>query len=218
MIKAVIFDMDGLMIESENLQSEAFGIIIKKYEINPIKQANGLIQTPGLSERANWEILKKKHNLKEDTDILIKKRNPIYLDILKKNIVSKPGLIKLIKLLKNEQVLLAVASSSGIEHIESVLGKLVITKEFNAVVSGQFIKNSKPAPDIFLEAAKQLGVKTNECLVLEDAESGVEAGHRAGMEVIAVPNKYTKDNDFSKADLTVKSLESIDLSIINMLK
>ncbi|MFA6533148.1 MAG: HAD family phosphatase [Patescibacteria group bacterium] len=218
MIKAVIFDMDGLMIESENLQSEAFGIIIKKYEINPIKQANGLIQTPGLSERANWEILKKKHNLKEDTDILIKKRNPIYLDILKKNIVSKPGLIKLIKLLRNEQILLAVASSSGIEHIESVLGKLVITKEFNAVVSGQFIKNSKPAPDIFLEAAKQLGVKTNECLVLEDAESGVEAGHRAGMEVIAVPNKYTKDNDFSKADLTVKSLESIDLSIINMLK
>lgn len=215
MIKAVIFDMDGLMIESENLQSQAFGIIIKQYEIDPIKQVNGLIQTPGLSERANWEILKKKHNLKEDTDILIKKRNPIYLDILKKNIVSKPSLIELIKLLKNEQILLAVASSSGIEHIESVLGKLKITKEFNVVVSGQFIKNSKPAPDIFLEAAKQLGVKPSECLVLEDAESGVEAGSRAGMKVIAVPNKYTKDHNLSRANLIVNSLNNINWNIIS---
>lgn len=215
MIKAVIFDMDGLMIDSEDLQSRAFEIVVKQYKIKPILLSNELIQEAGVNEKSNWEMIKKKHNLVEKTEVLIKKRNPVILDLMKKFVVPKTGLINLINLLKENKIVLAVASSTGIEHIKAVLNKLMIINEFKVIVSGQFVKNSKPAPDIFLEAAKQLGVKPNKCLVLEDAESGVEAGYSAGMKVIAVPNKFTKNHNLSKANLIVNSLNDIDWNIIS---
>jgi HAD superfamily hydrolase (TIGR01509 family) len=218
MIKAVIFDMDGLMIDSENLQSRAFRTVLEQYNIQPIPLSNGLIQAAGVNEKSNWELIKKRHNLIELTDVLIKKRNPVILDLMKKFVEPKLGLIKLINLLKEKGLILAVASSTGLGHIKLVLKKLNIEKKFNAVISGQFVKNSKPHPDIYLEVAKKINIKPSECLVLEDSESGVEAGYRAGMKVIAVPNKFTKNHDFSKADLIVKSLKYVNLSMINMLE
>ena len=147
----------------------------------------------------------------------MQKRSRVYLNLLKQNLHPQKGFISLLNLLKNHKVKLAVASSSVMEHIETVLSTLKVKDYFDVIVSGQFVARGKPFPDINLEAAKKLGIKPEYCLVLDDAQSGVESAKNANMKVIAVPNKFTKEHDFSKADLILNSLEEVNWKIISSL-
>lgn len=214
MIKAVLFDMDGLMINTEPLQSQAYEVVLRQYGKDPKFYSTGVIQKVGVREKDNWELIKTAHGLEEDTTVLMTKRGKVYLEILRKNLVPQPGLLHVLKLFKSLNLPMAVASSSVVDHIELVLEGLGVREYFSAVVSGQSVAHGKPAPDIFLEAAKQLGVNPKDCLVLEDAQTGVEAGEAAGATVIAVPNEFTADQDLSSADKIVASLADIDLKMI----
>jgi len=98
------------------------------------------------------------------------------------------------------------------EDINVIFPKLNILSYFDVFVTCEDVVNGKPAPDVYLEVAKRLKLKPLECLALEDSESGVAAGKSADMKVIAIPNKYTKNHNFSKADLIVKSLDDIKVS------
>lgn len=93
-----------------------------------------------------------------------------------------------------------------------------LKKYFDIRVNGNDVKKSKPNPDLYLLAAEKLGVKPKECVVIEDSVTGIHAAKNAGMFCIAVPNKYIKNGDFSKADIIVKSLKEIDLDLINSLQ
>jgi beta-phosphoglucomutase family hydrolase len=209
MIKAALFDMDGLMINTEPLQSQAYEAVLRDYGKTPIFNSEGVIQAVGVREKDNWELIKKSHGLDEETEGLIQKRASVYMDILKKNITAQPGLIDLLKLLKQHGIRMAVASSSTLEQINVVLNGLNIASYFDAVVSAHTIAHGKPAPDIFLLAAKRVGVDPRDCVVFEDAQSGVEAGKAAGAMVIAVPNAFTKSHDYLKADMTIGSLTEV---------
>lgn len=170
-----------------------------------------------MREKDNWELIKKTHDLDQDTDALIQQRTGVYMDILKQNLVPQPGLTDLLKLLERHGIKMAVASSSTPEQIEIVLEGLQVANFFDVVVSAHTIAHGKPAPDIFLLAAKQLGVDAKDCVVFEDAQSGVEAGRAAGAKVVAVPNAFTKSHDHSKADIVVRSLEDIDWEMLSSL-
>ena len=128
-----------------------------------------------------------------------------------------PGAHKLIKELKEAGVKIAIASSSIPKDIERVLKQLELFDEFDVIVSGTEVARSKPAPDVFLEAARQLAMEPSSCVVLEDAEAGVKAGNAAGMKVVAVPNQFTAHNDFSLADKVIKSLEELSSSDLQRL-
>lgn len=217
MIKAALFDMDGLMINTEPLQSKAYEAVLVSHGKRPQFNAEGVVQAVGVREKDNWELIKKSHDLDHDTEALVEQRTGIYMGILKQNLVPQPGLIDLLGLLKRHGIKMAVASSSTPEHIEIVLAGLQVANFFDAVVSAHTIAHGKPAPDIFLLAAKQLGVDAKDCVVFEDAQSGVEAGRAAGSKVIAVPNAFTKSHDHSKADIVVRSLEDIDWKMLGSL-
>lgn len=214
MIKAVIFDMDGLMIDSEPLQSKAYELLLNLYGKKPLFNSNGLVQIVGSGH--NSAMLKKKYNLGDEENVIRQKRQKLYQKVLKSEVIKPmPGLNYLLKFLKQNNFKIAVATSSFLEDINVIFSKLNIFPYFNVLVTCEDVTNGKPAPDIYLEAAKRLNIKSTECLVLEDSESGVTAGKSAGMKVIAVPNKFTKDHDFSKADLIVNSLNNIDWKIIS---
>jgi len=206
MIKAVIFDMDGLMIDSEKIQSKAFETLISIYKKKPILNTLGIIQTIGMTSKENWKRLKIKHNIDENLEKLINERRIIYEKLLSSNIKPMPGLIKLLKLLQNHNLKMAIASSSNLNIINLVLSNLQIKKYFQVITSGDEVKRSKPHPEIFLKTAKKINIDPKDCLVLEDSQLGVEAAIKAGMKVIAVPNKYTIKHNFSGADLIVNSL------------
>lgn len=206
---AVIFDMDGLMIESEHRQSESLEHVLKHHGVEPEYNDSGLIQVVGITARDNLERLKREHAIETPLDELVEMKNLIYTRILDEGVEPQPGLVDLIAELKNNGAKIAVASGSNIPDIQKVLRHLELTDVFDAVVSGTEVEHGKPAPDIFIKVAELLGVSVSKCVVLEDAETGVKGGKAAGMKVVAVPSRYSKDNDFSEADLVVSTLEDL---------
>lgn len=186
-IKAVLFDMDGLMIDSEPLHLQAFNNVLEKYGKH-------------LTEEENTKRYVGFSKTREDKTVTKKLRN---------NVVALPGLMELLTDLKKDGYKIAIASSSRLETIKIVIGGLKISSLIGIVASTDEVEHGKPAPDVYLLAAKKLGMNPLECLVLEDAPRGVEAGKSAGMKVFAIPSSYTKGQDFSKADKVLTSLSEV---------
>jgi HAD superfamily hydrolase (TIGR01509 family) len=217
MIKAVIFDMDGLMIDSEIIHSKSYETVLKEYGVIPNYKKSGIVHTTGIGALDNWKQLIKQYTLNEKIDILIDKKRTVHQKLLKENLIPMSGLIPLLKLLKNNKFKIAIGSSANRDNINILTEAFNITHYFDAIVSGQSVTRRKPNPDIFLKAEEELKVSPNNCLVLEDAENGVVAAYAAGMKIIAVPNNYTKYEDFSKANNVVNSLKSVTMDLINSL-
>jgi HAD superfamily hydrolase (TIGR01509 family) len=206
MFKAIIFDMDGLMVDTEALQSEAFGTTLRHFGVEPVLNAQGIVQTVGVSD--NYARLQKQYGLANLDEFIAHKRR-IYVEALVRNVTAMPGLHALLQDLTPQSIKKAIASSSAQAHIELIVKKLDIAHHFDAIISGEHIPHSKPAPDIFIEAARRLAVKPADCIVLEDALPGVTAAKAAGMLAVAVPNRFTSHQDFSTADLVVPSLKQL---------
>lgn len=209
--------MDGLMIDSEPIQSKSFEYVLKHHGKKPKFNKDGVIQMVGISSKANWLALKKKHQLKPSVGELLRHKEEIYRELLRRDIRAQKGLVKLLRRLKSKGYKLAIASSSELEYIKMVVKELKVQAFFEHLISGAGLKRGKPFPDIFLKTAKNLRVKPQNCLVLEDSESGVKAAHAAGMRVVAVPNKFTRSHDFDKAHARVRSLDAITLEFIGKL-
>jgi HAD superfamily hydrolase (TIGR01509 family) len=215
--KAIIFDHDGVMVDTEPLHSRAWTQVLETYGIKPNLHENGLVHQVGITINANWEILKSVYKLTEDTELLEAQRGQLYLAQLKRS-KPMPGLEKLLRELRGEKqngnLKIAIGSSSNREYIQIALNTFGFTDDFDLIVSGQEVAHGKPAPDIYLKAARNLGISPENCLVMEDTSAGVTAAKSAGIKVIAIPNAYTRGHDFSNADKVVNSLEQVDLEFI----
>lgn len=216
-IKAVIFDMDGVIIDSEPLHSLSWEILLNEYKIKPILNNQGLIHDVGPVGDDTYRVIMEKHHLKEDLEIIKIKRRKIFEDLIKTKAAPMPGFLNLIKKLKKEKIKIAVASNRILEHLYLMLNKLQVKDFFEVVVGRSSNRKPKPSPDIFLETAKELKVKPSGCIVLEDSETGVIAAEKAEMKVIAVPTKLTKHHDFSKADKIINSLNDITIKFLQSL-
>jgi HAD superfamily hydrolase (TIGR01509 family) len=154
------------------------------------------------------------HNLNLDISEVRKLKAESYDYLVRTNVQPMPGALALLNLLKDRKTL-ALASSSYRASVSVVIQTLKITEFFSCIAGNQDAPRLKPFPDLFLFVASQLNKKPAACLVIEDAEKGVKAARAAGMKCIAVPNQYTKDNDFSQADKVVNSLEEITLEMLD---
>ena len=216
-IKAVIFDMDGLMIDSEGKQSLAIEQLLREHGVEPVLTAQGIVHIAGMRVADNLRRLKDRHQIPVSLDTLHARKDELYRQMLAQNVDVAPGLRQLLNDLGKAPAKKALASGSSKPDIEIVLRHLKLEDYFGAVVSGYEVPRGKPAPDIFLEAARRLKVDPARCVVLEDSGTGVQAAKAAGMRVIAVPNRYTQDHDFDAADLVVGSLEELGWKVIKAL-
>jgi HAD superfamily hydrolase (TIGR01509 family) len=126
-----------------------------------------------------------------------------------------PGLYETIDAARAAGLKIALGSSSVLDDIEIILSALRLTGAFDAIVAGDQVAHGKPAPDIFLEAARRLEVEPARCLVLEDTAHGVIAAKAAGMLCVAVPGHFTQHQDFSNADMVLPGLKALDLGAID---
>lgn len=208
MIKAVIFDMDGLMVDTEPLYSKAMSEVAAKrgkcFTLEIKQKLMGRLAIDSLT------IFREQLGLNESPQELLAEREEIYGKLLSQNVSPMPGLFKLLELLNKLKIRKAIASSSKRKWIDLIINKLGIIEQFEIIVSGEEIKQGKPHPEIYLLVAQKLNLNPEECLVLEDAISGVSAAKSAKMKCIAVPNQFTQGVDFSLTDLVVNSLEEID--------
>jgi beta-phosphoglucomutase len=210
MITTVIFDLDGLLADTEPLhcrayqdalQSEGASLTKADYIEHWVRSGKGI---------ADWVAL---HGLNVDPLALRVKKSARYLELLASSLRPMDGALELLKVLYGNKTL-ALASSSYQDAVDGVLEGLDIAHYFKAIVTGLDVPRVKPAPDIFLTAARRVGAVPSECVVIEDAEKGVLAAYQAGMSCIAVPNAHTRHHDFSKASRICSSLNEITLQSI----
>jgi beta-phosphoglucomutase-like phosphatase (HAD superfamily) len=152
MRKAIIFDLDGVIIDSEKLHSRAFLPVAKEYGFRLKKLDTGIYHIAGIPEKQNWKILKKNYGIKEKTEVLMRKRSEEYLKLVRTKGVPRPGLMKLLDSLKGYP--LAIASASIRRHVDAVVDHFRIRNRFRSILSGEHMKRTKPFPDIYLKTAK----------------------------------------------------------------
>lgn len=166
-----------------------------------------------------WEKIKKNHNLYDGVEELVKRDRRKYLQFLSDNVDIEPieGIVDLIKDLYKNGVKLAVASSSPIDIIELVVKRFNIREYFSYIVTGDYVANSKPDPDIFLYAAEKIKIVPDECLVVEDSYNGIMAAKRAGMKSVGYRNMNSGNQDLSQATFIIDSFNNISYDKIKNL-
>jgi HAD superfamily hydrolase (TIGR01509 family) len=209
MIKAFIFDLDGVIIDSEPLHYEADRIVFREYGV---ELADGELDVyVGIDARRMVTELRDKYRIKTSLDDLLTKLQCVKLDLLKTwKFDAIDGIKDLISDLINNNIAIALASSSPMKFIQLAIEKIGISEYFDIIVSGEHVDKSKPEPDIFLRAASLLKVKPSDCLVLEDSVNGVIAAKKAGMKCIAFLNPNSGNQDLSKADKVVTTLKRLE--------
>lgn len=205
-IKAVIFDLDGIIIDSEPWQRKAFDKTIKPFNIKFTKKE--FLKLVGIKTIDNFKTIVKKYKLNISAEKLTEIKGQIYTKILTQSIKPRKGLLKILAYLEPKYII-AVASNSTKHDVLLPLNLLKITKQFKLIKTGDDVKKGKPSPEIFLKTAKKLKVKPEECAAIEDSMSGINAAKKAGMLAIAVPTEYTKMHEFNKADYILKNLKGI---------
>lgn len=213
MIKGVIYDMDGLMVNSEPLHAEAWDILLKTYghKFSDLKNLRPSFIGMRIVDIAK-EIIKHL-NLEVELNIFYRKRIEIFLKLVRERLQIMPGLLESLTLFKKNNFTIALASSGTKEYIDLVLDKFRIRNYFDVIVSGDDVKIGKPHPETYLLTCKKLKLKSEECLVLEDATKGVESAKEAGCKCIGIINRNV-NQDYSKADTVLSSLKELNLDVI----
>lgn len=185
--KAVIFDMDGVIVDSEPRHERAFVEVVRElgYDNLGLKFADYI----GRSDKELWIDFVAKHQPKQSLDELLAMKRSRVIEIIRREQPLFDGLVPLVRKLA-ECYRLAVASGSERMVIEEVLNLESLHRFFPVVVSGSEVRRGKPAPDIFLRTAELLGVLPKDCCVIEDSKPGVAAAQAAGMQVIAITNTH----------------------------
>jgi len=207
--------MDGVVVNTGLIHNLAEQKILKDIGINitleEIRKYAGIAATVWFKE------VLKKHNKVADVEELSKKKFKIVYEMLEKEIPIIPGVMKLINSLKKNKIKIALASGSPKDFVNYIVSKSSLNKKFDVVIGLGDYSNSKPDPEIFLLASKEINIKPKDCVVIEDANHGVLAAKKAGMKCIGFVNENSGNQNLSKADLIVDNLEEITIDTIKNL-
>lgn len=203
-IKGVVFDFDGVLADTEKLQYEKWNLVLKKFGIKISKEEYIKHYCGKSSKNEIPRLLKERYNIPIDEED-IAKRAQEHLKILFKNKAKiMPYALKAIKTI-SKKYKIAIASGENDEQLEMKLRSVKLEKLFPPEVRSTEEKagRGKPFPDMYIFATKLIGLSPLECVAFEDTEKGIKAAKSAGLFVIALPNDFTKNQDFSEADRVV---------------
>jgi len=213
MIKGVLFDMDGVLLESEEYINKAGVLLFKEkgVEVNP----EDFLQFTGMGENKYLGGVAEKYNIPFDVDRDKARAYEIYAELVHGKIKPLPGVMEFIEKCKSKGLKMAVATSADRVKMEINLREINLPETiFDATVNGLEIEKLKPEPDIFLLAAKRIGINPSSCLVVEDAISGVKAAKAAGSKVLALKTTFSED-DLYEAEWIASNLKNTPDAALN---
>lgn len=208
-IQAVIFDMDGVLIDSEPIYFEIerssfahFGAVMTEEEHHTYV---------GVTLESMWQQVLDKHQLTATLEEVFAyhQHNVMQTMLAHPNLTAMPSVERWLSWLHEQHIPIAVASSSPRALIDLIMDKTGLGRYFEVRMTGEEVKNGKPAPDIFLTTAEMVGASPSNCLVIEDSRNGVQAAKSAGMRCIGYHNPGSGNQDLSKADLQISSYDEL---------
>jgi len=213
MIRGVIFDMDGLLVDTETLHCQGYIDVLANYNYTLTPKEFFDYWTRGGGDIVDFV---ENRGIDADPEQIRQEKIDIYLSRLEKELRIYEGADEVVASLA-ERYPLAVVTNSFRTHANQALEIVDLRKYFKIVLGREDVHPPKPAPDGFLWAANIFVIPPENMVVIEDAEKGIRAAHAAGMKSIAVPSEYTKDNDFSLATVIVDSIKRVDYLLLDSL-
>ena len=207
--RAVIFDMDGVLIDSEPLHLEALNQVLAPLGHQATAAENE--QFWGMTSQECWQVLTDRYALTGNLADYLSQYDECLLRILQRPVVPMPGARDVLARLRQNGVRVALASASKKVWVDATLSALRLREFFEVVVCGDEVEHGKPSPDVFLLAATRLGVPPERCVVIEDAPNGILAAKRAGMTAILLRTPATQHVHADDADDVIDSLADFDL-------
>lgn len=208
----VIFDLDGLMADTEPLHRRAFNMVLAACRAGYEYSADEYGRTfTGRVILENAEHIRERFGLAQNAQEIADGHRALYNILIAdaENIQAMPGLTGLLAYLAQVNIRTAIASSARPEQIHTVLRGLNLNHQFEHITGNDGTLKPKPAPDVYLRAVAHLDANPAETIALEDSPSGVRAAHTAGLTVFAVPNDYTRMQDFSIAHAVFPDLNAV---------
>lgn len=214
-MKAVVFDFDGVLADSLQLNFDIKRGIFEPYGAIPTKQEfiDIWVSPKGRENEGSPYFIRLK-GLNVKAEELWAKQRPIYERLFAEELEMIPGAAELVGRFKAKNIPLGIVSSNSRYSIEVGLKRFGLEKEFEFIVSSRDCEFLKPHPAPYLKAVEKFGLPASQVLVLEDSDTGVASAKAAGCKVIAIPNEFTRAEDFSKADFVAKSIGEITEQVL----
>ncbi len=203
-IRAVAFDMDGLMVNTESIYTMVGDAVLNRRgkEFTPELKKKMM----GLPGNVAFQVMIDHASLTDSIETLARESEQVFEDLLPRHLALLPGLLELLAHLDGQRMPRCVATSSSRKFAQRVLELVGVQDRFDFVITAEDVENGKPAPDIYRAAAQRMGVTTPSMMVLEDSHHGSRAGHTSGACTIAVPGEHSRDHDFAGVHAVVDSL------------
>jgi len=189
--RAVIFDIDGTIVDNMHLHAEAFARFAERHGLPPLTQ-DDRARLDGRRNSEIFPILFKREVPREEWLAYEQEKEGLYRELSRGRLAPLKGLHQLIDRLRADRIPMALATSAPKANVIHTLAELDLAAAFPVIVRGDEVARGKPAPDVFLEAARRLGVAPADCLVFEDAPMGIEAAHAGGMRVVGLTTSFQR--------------------------
>ena len=203
-IRAVCFDLDGLMFNTEVIFNEVGHELLRRRDRvmthDLITAMMGRRAIEAVQVMINW------HELSDTAEDLIDESQVLFFELAKDRLEAMPGLFELLEAIETRNLPKGVATSSTRSYLEKILGKFRLIERFHSILTAEDVQIGKPNPEIYLKAAARLGVAPEEMLVLEDSQAGTNAASAAGAFAVSIPHEHSAAHDFSNASLVADSL------------
>jgi HAD superfamily hydrolase (TIGR01509 family) len=212
--QAVIFDMDGVLVDSEPLFLNAINRVIGVEGANPISEEENEQYLIGTTVEETWRRLKQIRDLPRPTESYVNQYDTVVRQVLREELSPQPGVTRLLEECVRRGLPRAVASSSLRSWVNLKLEAIRLQRAFDVILGGDDVSQGKPSPDIYRLAAQCLGVPPQRCVAIEDSPVGITAAVGSGAYTIAVRTYSTRNLDISHAHLVLDTLEDFDLSLL----
>lgn len=203
-IRAVCFDLDGLMFNTEVIFNEVGHELLRRRDRvmthDLITAMMGRRAIEAVQVMIDW------HDLSDTAEHLIDESQVLFFELAKDRLEAMPGLFELLEAIESRKLPKGVATSSTRSYLEKILGKFRLIERFHSILTAEDVQIGKPNPEIYLKAAASLGVAPEEMLVLEDSQAGTNAASAAGAFAVSIPHEHSAAHDFSNASLVADSL------------
>jgi len=212
---AVIFDMDGVIVDSNPYHAQAWIQFCKKYNV-PLNEDEIPELIFGKTNKVALKEVFKKDFSPEESDRLGEEKEAIYRELHQKDMVPVKGLISFLQMLKENNIATAVATNAPVSNLNFILARTDTRQYFDELIDATMVKEGKPDPDIYLKAAEKLNMPPAKCIVMEDSTTGVEAGLRANMKVVALTTTHSPE-ELAHTHLVIDNFEELTLDKLSAL-